>query len=79
MTDSEQIEIPPEIASSTPATKLVFVVLDNEGPLSQRELIDSTGLSYTGVRDALDRLEDHDRLDVRANLDDARERLYDST
>jgi DNA-binding MarR family transcriptional regulator len=79
MTDSEQIEIPAELASSTPATKLVYVVLDNEGPLSQRELIDSTGLSYTGVRDALDRLEDHGRLDAQTNLDDVRERLYDST
>lgn len=78
MTD-QAIEIPPAIESSTPATKLTFVVLDNEGPLSQREIMDHSGLSETGVRDALDRLDKHGLLSVRSNLDDARERLYDST
>jgi len=78
MTD-QAIEIPPPIESSTPATKLTFIVLDNEGPLTQRELIDSTGLSYTGVRDALDRLDEQDLLAEQSNLDDARERLYDAT
>jgi DNA-binding MarR family transcriptional regulator len=79
MTDQEQIEIPTELASSTPATKLVYVVLDNEGPLTQRELIETTALSETGVQDALDRLEDQDLVTEHPDYGDARHHLYRTT
>jgi len=78
MTD-QAIKIPPAIESSTPATKLVYIVLDNEGPLTQRELIDSAGLSRSTVHDVLGRLEERDLVVERHDHGDVRHHVYKTT
>lgn len=59
-----------------PSAKLVAVVLDNEGPLSQTALIDETLLPQRTAREAITRLEDRGLLECRVSYTDARKRLY---
>lgn len=59
-----------------PSAKYVRYVLEDEAPLTQKQLIDETGLPARTVRDALSRLDDAGELCDEHNLGDARQRLY---
>nr|WP_228842333.1 helix-turn-helix domain-containing protein [Halococcus agarilyticus] len=60
-----------------PSAKLVFRVLDYEGPLTQRELAELTLLSQRTVRKALRRLLSREVIDERLYVPDGRQRLYE--
>ena len=60
-----------------PSAKLVFRVLDYEGPLTQRELAEMTLLSQRTVRKALRRLDCREEIDERLYVPDGRQRLYE--
>lgn len=62
-----------------PSAKLVAVVLANEGPLSQTELIEKSLLPQRTAREAITRLEERDLLNTRVSYSDARKRLYSLT
>ena len=65
-----------KLSDLPPSAKLVAVVLDHEGPLSQTELIEETLLPQRTAREALDRLEERGLLERRVSYTDARKRLY---
>ncbi|WP_317988518.1 MarR family winged helix-turn-helix transcriptional regulator [Haloprofundus salinisoli] len=60
----------------TPSAKLVHMVLQQESPLTQGELIDRTELSPRTVRNALNRLESAKLVNKDICLEDARKRVY---
>lgn len=59
-----------------PSSKLVYKVLEHDGPLTQRQLADHSLLPTRTVRYALDRLRDEDIVRERLYIQDARKRLY---
>jgi DNA-binding MarR family transcriptional regulator len=74
---SKQIPRPRKrVADLGPSAKLVYTVLDHEGPLTQQDLVERTRLAARTVRKALSRLEEADAVDERVYLQDARQRLY---
>ncbi|AAG20652.1 MULTISPECIES: helix-turn-helix domain-containing protein [Halobacterium] len=62
-----------------PSAKLVFKVLEYDGPLTQKRIVEETMLSARTVRYALERLEDRDAVDEDIYFADARQSLYDLT
>ncbi|MFB6113856.1 MAG: MarR family transcriptional regulator [Halodesulfurarchaeum sp.] len=60
-----------------PSAKLVFKVLEYDGPLTQKGIVEESKLSARTVRYALDRLEDCDLVDERVHFKDARQHLYE--
>jgi DNA-binding MarR family transcriptional regulator len=62
-----------------PSAKLVFVVLEHEGTLTQKQLVDETRLSARTVRYALRRLKDINAVSQQASLRDARRTMYTAT
>lgn len=67
------------LADLPPSAKLVHMVLEQESPLTQGELVDETQLSPRTVRSALRKLENEDLVDEGICLRDARKRLYSTT
>jgi transcription initiation factor IIE alpha subunit len=59
-----------------PSAKLVYTVLEHEGPLTQQQVVDRTRLAARTVRKALTRLKSADVVEERVYLQDARQRLY---
>ena len=59
-----------------PSAKLVFTVLDHEGPLTQKRIVEETRLSARTARYALDRLEHVDVINKKMHFRDARQNLY---
>ena len=59
-----------------PAAKYVFKLLVTEGEMTQKELIESTGLPNRTVRNALNILKEKDVISQRAHLRDARQSIY---
>ena len=59
-----------------PSAKEVLLILANEGPLTQKDIIDKTDLPPRTVRYALDRLRGEDMLVERFSFRDARQSLY---
>ena len=59
-----------------PSAKLVFKVLEYDGPLTQKQLVEESMLSARTVRYALERLEDCGLVDERIYFEDARQSLY---
>ena len=59
-----------------PSAKLVFMVLEHEGPLTQKRLVEKTRLSARTTRYALDRLEHIDVVNKKMGFRDARQNLY---
>ncbi|MFP4530706.1 MAG: MarR family transcriptional regulator [Halodesulfurarchaeum sp.] len=59
-----------------PSAKLVYKVLEYDGPLTQKELVEESMLSARTVRYALDRLDDCECIDERVYFQDARQSLY---
>jgi DNA-binding MarR family transcriptional regulator len=59
-----------------PSAKLVYTVLETEGPLTQSRLAEETLLAKRTVRYAVAQLETADLVDVRVYIPDARKKLY---
>lgn len=71
--DRQAIE---ELCELPPSAKLVAKVLEYNDTLTQSQLEEQTLLPPRTVRYALNRLEDHDLIDSRCSLVDARKRCY---
>ncbi|WP_207591850.1 winged helix-turn-helix transcriptional regulator [Halomontanus rarus] len=72
-TDGEQM------ADLPPSAKLVFKVLEYDGPLTQKQIVEESMLSARTVRYALERLEDIGIVDEDIYFADARQSLYEIT
>ena len=59
-----------------PSAKLVYKVLEYDGPLTQKQLVDETMLAPRTVRYALERLSDADAVGETVYIQDARQTLY---
>jgi hypothetical protein len=59
-----------------PSAKLVFKVLDEDAPLTQRQIRERALLPARTTRDALTKLKDEEIVDERMYVPDARKRLY---
>ncbi|MGM0371132.1 MAG: ArsR family transcriptional regulator [Halobacteriota archaeon] len=59
-----------------PSAKLVYKVLEYDGPLTQKRIIEESMLSARTVRYALDRLDDCHRIEEQVYFQDARQSLY---
>jgi DNA-binding MarR family transcriptional regulator len=64
------------LADLPPSAKLVYKVLDMEGPLTQSRLADETFLAKRTVRQAVMKLEADDLVSVEVSKLDARKKLY---
>ncbi len=62
-----------------PSAKLVFKVLEYNGPLTQKGIVQESMLSARTVRYALERLEGIDVVDEDVYFADARQNLYKLT
>jgi len=70
MTEAELDDLPP-------SAKLVYKVLEYDGPMTQKELVEESMLSARTVRYALDRLAERDVVDEEIYFADARQSLYE--
>jgi len=59
-----------------PSAKLVYKVLEYNGGLTQKQIVERSRLSQRTVRDALDRLDDSDIVEKDVYIRDARQNLY---
>lgn len=59
-----------------PSAKLVLKVLEYNGGLTQKRIVETSRLSQRTVRDALDRLVEHDVVEKDVYIPDARQNLY---
>lgn len=67
---------PVKIEGFSPSMKLVLNILENHGPLTQKEITKVTRLPTRTVRYALNRLKQEDILEEREYFQDARQCLY---
>jgi predicted transcriptional regulator len=70
-TDEEELEDLP------PSAKLVYKVLEYDGPLTQKEIVEESMLSARTVRYALERLEEIEAVSEDVYFADARQSLYE--
>ena len=73
MTDSEG----EELSDLPPSAKLVYKVLEYNGPMTQKDIVEESMLSARTVRYALERLEDIDIVTEDVYFADARQNLYE--
>ena len=59
-----------------PSAKLVLKVLEYNGGLTQKQIVENSRLSQRTVRDALDRLQSVDIVEKDIYIPDARQNLY---
>lgn len=59
-----------------PSAKLVFTVLDEEGPLTQQQIAEKTRLSSRTARYALTQLEEISAIEEQISFADARQKIY---
>jgi len=64
------------ISELPPSAKLVFKVLEYNGGLTQKGIVEKSRLSQRTVRDALDRLVAADVVEKDIYIPDARQNLY---
>lgn len=64
------------VAELPPSAKLVFKVLEYNGGLTQKGIVEKSRLSQRTVRDALDRLQEVDAVEKTIYVPDARQNLY---
>ncbi|MFB6153221.1 MAG: ArsR family transcriptional regulator [Halodesulfurarchaeum sp.] len=64
------------LADLPPSAKLVFKVLEYNGGLTQKGIVEKSRLSQRTVRDALDRLQEIDAVEKTIYVPDARQNLY---
>lgn len=69
------LQVSPTVSNTPPSSKLVWLVLDGDGPLTTGQLRAKTALSHSSLRSALDRLEEVGVIDTRP-AEDARSRVY---
>ncbi len=62
-----------------PSAKLVFKVLEYNGPLTQKKIVEESMLSARTVRYALERLQDIGAVEENIYFADARQNLYEIT
>ena len=67
---------PDQIEGFSPSMKLILNILENHGPLTQKEIAKVTRLPSRTVRYALNRLKDEDILEEHEYFQDARQCLY---
>lgn len=65
-----------ELQQMPPSAKLVFKVLEWNGELTQRQIVEESMLPQRTVRYALTELESEDLVEKRLSFRDARQRLY---
>lgn len=65
------------LADLPPSAKLVFKVLQYDGPLTQKQIVEETMLSPRTVRYAIERLDDIGMVSERVYFADARQSLYE--
>jgi DNA-binding MarR family transcriptional regulator len=68
-----------ELGDLPPSAKLVFKVLEYNGPLTQKGIVEESMLSARTVRYALERLEDIGVITEDVYFADARQNLYELT
>jgi DNA-binding Lrp family transcriptional regulator len=73
MSDERTIEDAP------PSAKLVYKVLQYNGSLTQKAIVEKSMLSQRTVRDAIDRLEELGIIRESVYIPDARQSLYELT
>lgn len=66
-----------EIADLPPSAKLVYKVLEYNGPLTQKGIVQESMLSARTVRYALERLDGIDVITEDVYFADARQNLYE--
>lgn len=70
---------PPSIEDAPPSAKLVFKVLEYNGALTQKQIVEKSMLSQRTVRDALGRLREIGVVSEEVYIPDARQNLYTLT
>jgi len=83
-TSTEDIAVSPfsedefreQLRELPPSAKLVAKVLEDEAPLSQGQLAETSLLPDRTVRYALNRLEESELVDSRYSFTDARKQVY---
>jgi DNA-binding Lrp family transcriptional regulator len=75
MTDSDG----EDIADLPPSAKLVYKVLEYDGPLTQKGIVEESMLSARTVRYALERLDEVGVIEEDVYFADARQNLYEIT
>ncbi|MFB6266495.1 MAG: helix-turn-helix transcriptional regulator [Halodesulfurarchaeum sp.] len=65
-----------QIRDLPPSAKLVLKVLEYNGGLTQKQIVNKSRLSQRTVRDALERLQDRSIVDKNIYVPDARQNLY---
>ncbi|MDZ7850973.1 MAG: helix-turn-helix domain-containing protein [Halodesulfurarchaeum sp.] len=68
-----------QVEDLPPSAKLVLKVLEYNGGLTQKQIVDKSRLSQRTVRDALDRLQDRTIVEKNIYIPDARQNLYTLT
>ncbi|PSQ59260.1 ArsR family transcriptional regulator [Halobacteriales archaeon SW_7_71_33] len=66
-----------DIEDLPPSAKLVLKVLQYDGPLTQKQIVEESMLSARTVRYALERLENVDAVEEDVYFADARQSLYE--
>ncbi len=66
-----------ELSDLPPSAKLVYKVLEYNGPMTQKDIVEESMLSARTVRYALERLEDIDIVSEDVYFADARQNLYE--
>lgn len=66
-----------ELTDLPPSAKLVYKVLEYNGPMTQKGIVEESMLSARTVRYALERLEDIDVVSEDVYFADARQNLYE--
>lgn len=75
MSDSDE----EHLVDLPPSAKLVFKVLEYNGTLTQKGIVEESMLSARTVRYALERLEEIEVIDEDVYFADARQNLYEIT
>ncbi|MDG5778088.1 ArsR family transcriptional regulator [Haloarculaceae archaeon H-GB1-1] len=68
-----------DIADLPPSAKLVYKVLEYNGPLTQKGIVEESMLSARTVRYALERLDEVGAITEDVYFADARQNLYEIT
>ncbi|HDJ89504.1 MAG TPA: MarR family transcriptional regulator, partial [Thermoprotei archaeon] len=71
-----KVKLAEELIEMPPSAKLVFKVLEYEGPLTQKDIVEKTFLPSRTVRYALNILSKRGLIKDIPNLRDARQKLY---
>ncbi|PSP78852.1 ArsR family transcriptional regulator [Halobacteriales archaeon QS_7_69_60] len=66
-----------ELSDLPPSAKLVYKVLEYNGPMTQKDIVEESMLSARTVRYALERLEEIDIVTEDVYFADARQNLYE--